>query len=184
MEIFFREIEDDVKWDSYVKSLPEYSFLNSSARFRFNIEIGSKCFRFGIFDGDKFIGVITTAIYRSKLFGNFMDCKHSPLLREYTEEYMENVTNFCKDLAREHGCFMFRFSPLVEENDVLNKFYKSRGFFKAPIHNVDALISQHMDLNKSISHLGPPGRHDPAPLVCPRSLRHRQRQFRPAGARS
>lgn len=153
MEIFFREIEDDVKWDSYVKSLPEYSFLNSSARFRFNIEVGSKCFRFGIFDGKEFIGVITTAIYHSKLFGNFMDCKHSPLLREYTEKYMENVTNFCRDLAREHGCFMFRFSPLVEENDVLNKFYKSRGFFKAPIHNVDALISQHMDLNKSIEEL-------------------------------
>ena len=33
-------------------------------------------------------------------------------------------------------------------------------------------------------HSGPPGRHDPAPLVRPRSPRHRQRQSRPAGARS
>lgn len=153
MLITFREIDNDLKWDDYVRSLPEYSFLNSSARFRFNLEMGSRSSRYGIFDSEKFIGVITTTIYCSKLFGFFMDCKHSPLLKEYRDEYMEEITQFCKKLAKDNNCFMFRFSPLIEESSSLEFFYKKRGFVKAPIHNVDALISQHMDLSKSMDEL-------------------------------
>ncbi len=153
MELTFREIEDDKQWDEYVLKLKEYSFLNSSARYRFNKLQSNESFRYAIFHADEFLGIITGSIGISKLFGSFLECKHSPLLNSYNEKYMKDITEFCKNLAVENNCFMLRFAPLVQEDSVLEKFYKDNNFIKAPIHNVDALISQHMDLTKSMDEL-------------------------------
>lgn len=153
MKLSFKDIDDDKKWDELVLQLKEYSFLNSSARYRFNESVNDKSFRYAIFDSDKFIGVITGSIGQSKLFGHFLDCKHSPLLSSYSEKYMDEVTDFVKKLATDNDCFMIRFAPLTEEDTSLLNFYQKRGFVKAPIHNVDALISQKMDLTKSMDEL-------------------------------
>jgi len=56
---------------------------------------------------------------------------------------------FCKGIAEENNCFMLRFAPLYEENKNFREFLLSKNSFKlAPIHNVDALISQQIDLTK------------------------------------
>ncbi len=153
MKFTFQDIEDDEKWDSYVMKLPEYSFLNSSARYQFNKALNDKSFRYAIFDGEKYCGIIIGSIGSSRLFGKFLECKHSPLFFEYTSEYMSDVKEFCRDIAIKNGCFLVRFSPLVQENSLLEEFYKTNGFVKAPIHNVDALVSQHVDLTKSMDEL-------------------------------
>lgn len=153
MSLSFEYIDDDNQWDSYVKQLPEYSFLNSSARYRFNRSINDESFRYAIFNNTEFLGIVTANTGKSKLFGKFFECKHSPLLKVNRVEDLEEIKEFCKNLAKEKNCFMIRFAPLCLENDVLNKFYKKNSFIKAPIHNVDALISQHMDLTKSIDDL-------------------------------
>ena len=149
MKLSFEKIEDDSKWDEYVKQLPEYSFLNSSARYQYNISVGIEAFRYVIKDNEKFIGILTGNIGDSKLFGKFLECKHSPMLMDNgSEEVWKEITEFCKKLAREENCFMFRFAPLYIENNILVDFYNSNNFIKAPIHNVDALVSQHIDLTK------------------------------------
>lgn len=154
MKLSFEKIEDDRIWDEYVKQLPEYSFLNSSARYKYNIDVGIKAFRYVIKKDEKLVGIITGNIGDSKLFGKFLDCKHSPMLiDDGEEEIWSEVTEFCKDLSKENDCFMFRFSPLYIDNDVLISFYKKNGFIQAPIHNVDSLISQHMDLTKDMESL-------------------------------
>ncbi len=153
MKFTFQDIEDDEKWDSYVMKLPEYSFLNSSARYQFNKALNDKSFRYAIFGGEKYCGIIIGSIGSSRLFGKFLECKHSPLFFEYTSEYMSDVKEFCRDIAIKNGCFLVRFSPLVQENSLLEEFYKTNGFVKAPIHNVDALVSQHVDLTKSMDEL-------------------------------
>ncbi|MBP5204392.1 peptidoglycan bridge formation glycyltransferase FemA/FemB family protein [bacterium] len=153
MSLEFKTIEDDREWDSLVQSLPKYSFLNSSCRYRFNLEVGSKSYRYAIYDKEAFLGIITLTIGYSKLFGNFLECKHSPLLFKYEYSTLEEITEFCKNLAKENNCFMFRFAPLIQENEDLEKFYNEHEFKKAPIHNVDALISQHMDLTLDIAEL-------------------------------
>ncbi len=153
MKLTFENIADDEKWDSYVMKLPEYSFLNSSARYEFNKILNNESFRYVIFDNEKYCGIVTGSIGNSRLFGKFLECKHSPLLFEYIPEYMNDVTEFCRDIAIKNNCFMLRFSPLVQENSLLDEFYKTHGFIKAPIHNVDALVSQHVDLTKSMEEL-------------------------------
>ena len=153
MELTFKNIEDDNQWDELVKSLPQYSFLNSSARYRYNKSVGINTFRHAVFNNEVFLGIITCTIGESKLFGKFLECKHSPLLLENQEVYWKEVFEFVKKIAKENSCFMLRFAPLYIENDVLFKFYKKNSFVSAPIHNVDALISQHIDLQKEMEEL-------------------------------
>ena len=74
------------------------------------------------------------------------------LLDGTKEEWLE-VTDFLKNLAKENNCFMLRFSPLLTENELLAEFYEENGFVNAPTHNVDALISQQMDLSKTLEEL-------------------------------
>ncbi len=149
----FREIEDDKKWDALVQNLPNYTFLNSSARYRYYKEAGIDAFRIAIYKENDFLGIITCMIGNSKLFGRFLECKHSPILIKSKEEYWKEVLKYCKKIAEENSCFMIRFAPLYTENHVLINFYKTNSFKLAPIHNVDALISQHIDLRKDIGEL-------------------------------
>lgn len=153
MTLSFKNIEDDQQWDILVKSLPEYSFLNSSARYRYNKSVNPNAFRYTIFHGKDFVGIITGNIGKSKLFGNFLECKHSPLLLKNQEVYWDEIFEFVKRIAKENSCFMLRFSPLYIKNDTLFEFYRKNSFTPAPIHNVDALVSQHIDLKKDMEEL-------------------------------
>ena len=95
MKITFEKIEDDVKWDEYVKQLPEYSFLNSSARYQYNISVEIDAVRYLIKKDEKFVGIVTGNIGDSKLFGKFLDCKHSPMLiNDGDDEIWKEITKF------------------------------------------------------------------------------------------
>jgi len=153
MGLTFKQIEDDKEWDNYVFAMPNYSFLNSSARYTYNKNVGIETFRYAIFKKNELKGIVTGNIGNSKLFGKFLECKHSPMLLDGTKEEWREVTDFLKKLAKENSCFMLRFSPLLTEKELLVEFYKENGFIKAPIHNVDALISQQMDLSKTLEEL-------------------------------
>jgi lipid II:glycine glycyltransferase (peptidoglycan interpeptide bridge formation enzyme) len=153
MGLTFKNVKDDREWDTLVQSLPEYSFLNSSARYRYDQEIGKKVFRVAVYEEEEFVGIITCSVGKSKIFGNFLECKHSPYLTANREEYWEEVFNYCKRIAKENSCFMLRFAPLYIQNNVLLNFYENNSFKLAPIHNVDALISQHIDLTKEMEEL-------------------------------
>jgi lipid II:glycine glycyltransferase (peptidoglycan interpeptide bridge formation enzyme) len=153
MTLMFRDIANDQEWDALVHKLPNYSFLNSSARFKYSEDIGVKVHRYAIYEKEDFLGIISCFIGKSKIFGNFLECKHSPMLIRDKEEYWEEVLEFCKNIAKENHCFMLRFAPLYTENSILELFYKKNTFKLAPIHNVDALVSQHIDLGKDMEEL-------------------------------
>lgn len=158
MSLEFKSITEDEKWDSYVQMLDNYSFLNSSARFQYNKVIGRKVFRYALFDNKTFLGIINCEVGKSKIFGNFLECKHSPTLIEDRGEYWDEIHKFLINIAKENSCFMIRFAPLyrkdaIEENNELLSFYKGHSFKEAPIHNVDALVSQHIDLTKNLEQL-------------------------------
>lgn len=155
-QLEFREIHDESQWNNLVLTLPNYSFLNSSARYQYLKEIGGKVFRYMLYRDNVFVGIIAGNIGNSKLFGKFLECKHTPLLKESSVELWDEVVSFCKDLAQKNDCFMVRLSPLCEENEELKEVYKANGGINAPIQNIDALISQYFDMSKSEEEL----RHD------------------------
>lgn len=148
MSLDFRIIENDTEWDEYVLQMPNYSFLNSSARYRYNVSVGAQAYRVAVFRNNSLLGIISASVGTSRLFGNFLECKHSPILRENRLEDMNEVLEYLKKLGKENNCFMVRMSPLLEENDEWKSFYTKNSLKEAPIHNVDALISQQLDLKK------------------------------------
>jgi hypothetical protein len=152
-QLTFKQIEDDALWNTLVQSLPNYSFLNSSTRYRYSKDIGKKVLRRAIFQKDEFLGILNCTVGTSRIFGKFLECKHSPLLLESKEQYWEEILEFCKTIAKENSCFMLRFAPLYLEDGSLLSFYNTHSFKPAPIHNVDALISQHIDLQKDMETL-------------------------------
>jgi lipid II:glycine glycyltransferase (peptidoglycan interpeptide bridge formation enzyme) len=58
--------------------------------------------------------------------------------------------DYVKNIGKENNCFMLRFSPLTQEDSEISNFYKKYSLLKAPIHNLDALISQYVDLSKDL----------------------------------
>jgi len=153
MALEFRSIENDKEWDELIFSLPEYSFLLSSSRYRYTQKNALKAYRVGIFNNNAFLGAILCYIGHSKVFGKYLECKHSPTLKENRVEYWNEILEFLKDIGNNNDCFMVRFAPLSKENEQILEFYKKQSLIKAPIHNVDALISQHIDLTKDIEEL-------------------------------
>ena len=154
--IEFREVTNDQEWDEKVLSLPNYSFLNSSARYRYLSDSGSNTFRYYIYADGNFVGIVAGNIGHSKIFGRFLECKHSPLVQSSSKELWAEIMSFCKALGRKNGCFMVRLAPLVREDLALQEAYLVEQAVVAPIHNVDALISQYFDMTKSEEEL----RHD------------------------
>ena len=158
MNIEFIQRENNQDWDHNVKTLRNYSFLNSSARLDFLNEQKIDLIDFSILIDNVFAGVLTGSVGYSKIFGKYLEFKHSPTLKkEYnSKEVWEFVLDFCKNIAEENGCFMYRVAPLYKENPVLESVYSDFKMIKSPIHNIDALISQQFDLSKSEEDL----RHD------------------------
>ena len=155
-KIEFKEITNYQEWDEKVLSLPNYSFLNSSARYKYLNDSGSNTFRFFIYQDGSFVGIVAGNIGHSKIFGKFLECKHSPLVQNSSKELWAEIMSFCKALGCKNGCFMVRLAPLVREDSALSDICMSERAIVAPIHNVDALISQYFDMTKSEEDL----RHD------------------------
>lgn len=152
----FRKPENGAEWDQLVLTLPNYSFLNSCARYEYLEGIGSNSFRYLICVDDKFKGIVAGNIGYSRIFGKFLECKHSPMVNEESEALWQEVITFCKRLAADNGCFMVRMSPLYTNNKILEDIYQKNRAVKAPTHNIDALISQYFDMKKGEEEL----RHD------------------------
>lgn len=153
MALEFKEIDNDTQWDDYVLTMPNYSFLNSSARYRYNESVGAYASRVAIFRNSTLLGIISISVGHSRLFGNFLECKHSPSLRENNLKDMQEILDYLKSYAKKKRCFMFRLSPLIQGSLEWQELYKSNSLKKAPIHNVDALISQHINLENDLEDL-------------------------------
>lgn len=141
----FEIVDDDKKFDEIVLSMPNYSFLNSSFRYRYLVNNGINVFRYAVQKGGEIIGIINGSITSTKLFGKYMECKHSPILKEEDKDVWVEIVEFCKKLARENNCFMLRMSPQYIKNDELENVYKLSNAVKSPIQDIDAMITQYFD---------------------------------------
>ena len=156
--ITFVEINNEQEWDSFVKTFPTYSFLNSSARMRYLKESNQEVIQKYIQKDGINIGIITGSISKTR-FGKVLDLKHSPLLnnefKNDTDIWKEVLTEL-KKIGKEMGCISVRVSPLEIGNENLESVYVDMKTIKSPTHNIDALISQYIDLRKTEEEL----RHD------------------------
>lgn len=78
-QLEFREITNEQEWNDLVLA-PNYSFLNSSARYQYLSEVGGHTFRYLIYK-DEFKVSLLEILVISKYLVKFLKCKHTPLLK-------------------------------------------------------------------------------------------------------
>jgi hypothetical protein len=153
----FKIPQSHEEWDKYVFKLKNYSFLLSSARHQYLLDY-SNTFRFLLFDDDEFVGILEGSFGKLKIFGNYLECKHNPMLIKdldvnRKEKILRSTFEKLRTLAKEKKCFFIRLSPLIKEDKVYQKIYREFNAQKAPIHNRDAMITQHINTTKPLKQL-------------------------------
>jgi lipid II:glycine glycyltransferase (peptidoglycan interpeptide bridge formation enzyme) len=161
MDLQFRKPNTSEEWDKYVLQLENYSFLLSSARNRYLDSVEQENFNYLVFDGDEFVGVVSGFVDSIKIFGNYLECKHNPMLvsglnDSRKEEIYRGIFKKLQSIAIENNCVFFRISPLLIYDEIYDKVCVEFGSKPSPVQPQDALISQYFDISKTEEEL----RHD------------------------
>jgi lipid II:glycine glycyltransferase (peptidoglycan interpeptide bridge formation enzyme) len=135
--MIIKEIENKEIWENSIQSQPEYTFLHSWNWGSFNLAMGNKIWRLGIYDGKELAGVALVVGIQAKR-GKFLFMPHA-LLAQLTDNNKQLTAfnfliDYLKDLAGKEGCSFIRISPLLERNEENLKLFQSLGFRRAPIH--------------------------------------------------
>jgi lipid II:glycine glycyltransferase (peptidoglycan interpeptide bridge formation enzyme) len=154
MNLQFLEPKSAEEWDRHVLQLENYSFVLSDAKYRSWQDSSIKSFRYLIFDNEQFVGIVGGIIDNVKIFGNYLECKHNPMLipnidDERKAEILRGVFKKLQEIGHSNNCFLIRLSPLVEYDEIFDKVYLEFGAKESPVHPQDALISQYFDISKS-----------------------------------
>jgi lipid II:glycine glycyltransferase (peptidoglycan interpeptide bridge formation enzyme) len=161
MNLEFKEPKSPEQWDEYVLTLPTYSFVLSDSKYRYLENSSTKSFRYMIFDNNEFVGIVGGVIDSVKIFGNYLECKHNPMLisglsDDRKAEILRGIFKKLQNIGYENNCFMIRLSPLLEYDEMFGKVYLEFNANPSPVHPQDAMISQYFDVTKSEEDL----RHD------------------------
>lgn len=149
----FKLIKNSIQWDTIVKSLPTYSFLLSSARYKYNAKAYIQSKKIAVFVNDKPVGISPYFVIKRK--EKFMYCQHGPLFNNKKNfiKYLPATLNHIKQIANEQNCWYIRLSPLVQKSEKIHRIYDKLNLISAPIHNIDALITQHINLEQPMENL-------------------------------
>jgi len=154
MELEFREPKSGNQWDEYVLRLENYSFVLSDAKYSYWEDSSRTNFRYLIFEQDEFVGVVRGLIDSVKIFGNYLECKHNPMLipglvDDRKAEILREIFKKLQHIAYENNCFFIRLSPLLEYDEIYGKVYLEFNAQESPVQPQDAMISQYFDMSKS-----------------------------------
>jgi lipid II:glycine glycyltransferase (peptidoglycan interpeptide bridge formation enzyme) len=156
-------INDKSVWESFVGSCDEYTFFHSWSWGEFNLLMGHKVWRLGIYENDELVGAALVLGIAAKR-GSFLFVPHGPILGNSKSEIRNSkqITNskskiqntlkcllgHLKTLVKEERCSFIRISPLIEKNEKNQRLFKELGFRSAPIH-MHAESTLLLDITKS-----------------------------------
>ncbi len=150
MSFQIRIIESKTIWENFLSKVKPQTFLHSWSWGQFNQEMGMKIFRFGIFDGENFIGaaLILKIVARR---GSFLFCPHGPIFADGTDikASIDSLLCHLKELAKSENCAFIRFSPLQKDTTENDKLFLDLGFRQAPIHMQHPELAWILNVNKS-----------------------------------
>ncbi|MEK7562133.1 MAG: peptidoglycan bridge formation glycyltransferase FemA/FemB family protein [Patescibacteria group bacterium] len=154
MEI--REVTSKEEWEGFLQNCVEKTFLQSWSWGDFNVAMGSKIWRYGVFYNNNLAGV-ALIIKVSARRGTFLFVPHGPVIKENLEfaekkEIMQSFLELLKQLAQEEKALghsplgrnptgeptgepsFIRISPILEDNEKNQNIFSELGFRSSPIH--------------------------------------------------
>ena len=154
MEI--REIKNKDVWEGFLKEEKEKTFLQSWNWGEFQLKMGNKIWRLGVFDKEKIVGVALISKIKAKR-GTFLLIQHGPIIIQNAKVKIQNdnskfkileiLLNKLKNIAKEESCDFIRIAPLWERNDGNIKIFRELGFRNSSMHASAYEATWKLDIN-------------------------------------
>lgn len=134
-----REITNKEEWEGFLEKCVEKTFLQSWNWGEFNLGIGCKIWRFGIYNNENLIAIalVVKVIARR---GTFLLIPHGPVLlsdltgQDKKEIFKLILEQLRSDIKTEKVGFV-RISPILEDNQENRAIFEDLGFRYAPMHS-------------------------------------------------
>ncbi|XOB40665.1 MAG: lipid II:glycine glycyltransferase FemX [Candidatus Nealsonbacteria bacterium] len=149
MEI--REIDNKDVWENFLKNCEEKTFLQSWNWGEFNVMMGDRIWRFGIYEGDGLVGVALVIKVKAKR-GNFLFVPHGPNTKNNKKQVLQVLLEELKKLVKEEGVSFIRIAPIWLKNEENKQIFKKLGFRNAPIH-IHPELTWELDITPSENEL-------------------------------
>lgn len=135
MEI--KEVTSKTEWEGFLENCTEKTFLQSWNWGEFQISMGKKIWRFGIYEDGQLISVALVIKMTAKR-GSFLLVPHGPVTKSQITNYklqiLEILLSKLKELAKQEKADFIRISPIWERTQENEKLFKDLGFRLRPLH--------------------------------------------------
>lgn len=132
-----KEVTDKSLWESFLSSVSEKTFLNSWNWGEFQIVMGNKIWRRGVFNDEKLIALALISKIEARR-GTFLLVQHGPAIvkREAhnAKQVLEILLEELKKIGKEEGAIFIRMNPLWERTQENQNILRELGFREAPMH--------------------------------------------------
>ena len=146
-----REIKNKNKWEDFLWSMKEKTFLHSWGWGEFQKSMGQKIWRLGLFEKEKLLMVSLVIKIKAKR-GKFLFIPHGPIIEDQNPNFKFQVLKLLKDklkkIAKEEKCIFIRIAPIWKRTEANREIFRKLEFKKAPFHTHPEL-SWELDLEKS-----------------------------------
>ena len=132
-----KEITEKLIWENFLLGGRDKTFLQSWNWGEFQIKMGNKIWRLGIFDGEKLIGTALISKIKARR-GTFLLIQHGPVIKQQETSDKKQAFNTLleelKKIGEEEGAIFIRMNPLWERNQENQNIFKGLGLKEAPMH--------------------------------------------------
>jgi peptidoglycan pentaglycine glycine transferase (the first glycine) len=155
MDYTFKEISDQMTWDSFLDTfpttetgIPKVTFIQYWNWGEVQRNLGNDVYHLGIYESENLIGVALGIVINAKR-GKYLYIRNGPILDWENKSLVNETINHLKVWAKQKRLWFVRISPLVEKSSIGEKVIKD---FKFPIfqmNDVEALDTWIMNLNEA-----------------------------------
>ncbi len=165
MDLEIKEIENKERWDGFITSCTQHSFLHSWAWGELNHGLGDKVWRLGIYKNEELIAAAMVVKVHARR-GNFLFVPHGPVFAQsehgnfksqitsnkqisnYKFQILKTVTDYFIQLGKSENTSFIRVSPLLKDTEENREIFEELGYRSAPIY-MHAETTWTIDLSKS-----------------------------------
>jgi len=133
-----KEITSKEEWEGFLLRCAEKTFLQSWNWGEFNIKMGEKIWRLGVFSEGRLL-CVALVIKVSARRGTFLFIPHGPVILgqiagQDKKEILQLILLQLSNIAVEEKASFIRVSPILLENDENKGVFEDLGFMDAPMH--------------------------------------------------
>lgn len=120
-------VEDKKAWDNIASASSPSTVLQSWDWGDFQVSLGRKIWRIGVYDDDVLVGVALAQLIPTKLRTHIYVSNGPVIRREKVKEHMPKLVGYLKALAIQEKVHFVRIDPLYKDDELINKELSDMG---------------------------------------------------------